>query len=91
MDNRKEFKKVFNGTEFTSELYAKARAAADNVIVGVGFVGSMKCFLNEDYDRIISNFNDDESFEGTIDEYSVIITLLNAGETFEAYEISPQE
>lgn len=89
MDNDKnEFKRIFDGAEFTNDLYARARAAADNVIVAIGFVGSMKCFLNEDYDRIISNFNDDESFGGTIDEYNVIITPLNAGDTFEAYEIS---
>lgn len=86
-DPKRKFAKLLTGVEFTSELYAEARKAGTNVIVAIGFLGSMKCYLNEDYDHIVSDFNADKNYDGSIDEYNVVITSLNPGETFEVYEI----
>ena len=77
---------MITGSEFSQAHIDEVAAEYDHVIVAVGFLGSMLCYLDSDYETIAENFAANDGY-GEISEYGVVIHGFDNGEPFEVYDI----
>ena len=73
--------------DFSPELLKEAQEKSEHVIVTIGVLGNVKCYLDWEYDAIVADFNADDNYHGTVDTNDVFILPLAKNNTFNAYEI----
>jgi len=82
--------KMIKGEDFSQEDIDEAKADYKHVIVAIGFLGCLRCYIDLDYETIVERFKVDFLGEGSNEtsdhrEYSVI--LLGFDDTFEIYDL----
>ena len=77
---------MITGSEFSQAHIDEVASEYDHVIVAVGFLSSLQCYLDSDYETITEAFAANTAY-GDISEYNVKIVGFDDGEAFEVYDI----